>query len=93
MGSQIGILSDRLSAYAPAPTLVPSSMTSLVLRKAKDGVETEHLRFCTVKTVPVLEEGEWKIPTAPHMPVMKSKLKGKGKEERWPRQLTAAAES
>ena len=69
--------------------MVLLSRKSLVLRKAQEGVETEHLRFCTVKTLPVLEEGEWEPPTAPHMLVVKSKSKGKGKEEREPRQLAA----
>ena len=40
------------------------SMKSPVLKNEKKGVETEHLRLCTVKTVPVLE---WVIPTAPHI--------------------------
>ena len=57
-------------------------MKSLALRKAKEGVETEHLRLCTIKSVLVFEEREWETLAAPHMPVMKPKSKGKGKEER-----------
>ena len=71
--------------------MVPLSMKSLALRNAKKGVETEQLRFCTIKSVLVFEAGEWETLAAPHMPVMKSKSKGKGKEERGPLQLAAAA--
>ena len=79
----------RFVSVHSSSNMVPLSMKSLVLRKAKEGVETEHLRLCTVKTVPVLEDGEWETPAAPHMPVLKSKSKGKGKEG-GPRQLAAA---
>ena len=71
--------------------MVPLSMKSLALRKTKEGVETEHLRLCTIKIVPVFEDGEWETPAAPHMPATKPKSKGKGKEERGPRQLAAAS--
>ena len=71
--------------------IVPLSMKSLALRKAKEEDETEILFFCTIRTVPVFEDGGWETTAAPHMPATKSKSKGKGKEERGPRQLAAAA--
>ena len=76
----------RFVSVHSSSNMVPLSTKSFVLRKAKEGVETEHLRFCTIKTVPVFEDVEWETTTAPHMPVLKSKSKGKGKEERGPRQ-------
>ena len=54
----------------------------LCSRKAKEEVETENLRLCTIKTVTVFEDGEWETLAAPHMPATKSKSKGKEKEER-----------
>ena len=66
-------------------------MRSFAFRKAKEEVETEKTCFCTIKTVPVVEDGEWETPAAAHMPVTKLKSKGKGKEKKGPRQLAAAA--
>ena len=71
--------------------IVPVSMRSFDLRKAKGEVETENLRLRATKTVPVFEDGEWESPAAPYLRVAKSKSKGKGKERKGPRQLTAAA--
>ena len=79
--------------YQRALKLQHSACTheEFALRKAKEEVETENLRLRATKTVPVFEDAEWQTTAAPHMPVTKSKSKGKGNEKRGPRQLAAAA--
>ena len=48
----------RLDSVHSSSNMVPLSIESLVLRKAKEEVETEDLRFWSVKSVPFLQEGE-----------------------------------
>ena len=79
MGSQIGLRSSVLPACTH---IVPVSMRSFALRKAKKEVETENTRLRANKTMPVFEDGEWETPAAPHMPATKSKSEGKGKEKK-----------
>ena len=59
--------------------MVPVSMKSLALSKAKEEVETENLRLCTIKTVPVFEDGD---PLWSTHACLEIEIKGKGKEEK-----------
>ena len=69
--------------------IVPVPMGSFAHKKAKEEVETENLRLCGTKTIPVFEDGEWECLSAPHLFVASLKSKERGKEKKGPRQLAA----